>query len=170
VLVRVGHGGAGGHQVGRADPPVGGRLFQGDPRVAPEEDAAHAGDHAHILDAADALKGCPAELAKAFHDLNLKPAALDAKRFDVPGIEVALIPQDDYCSPDRPSWNGVDVRYPRSDGVTLFSRVAVSADGTLAVVHVSTQVSTTFGYGDVVLLRKEKSGWKVIESRMTWIS
>jgi hypothetical protein len=157
-------------QVVLADRTFDVRLFQGDARIKPEDDAVQAEDFAYVLDAALRLKDCPAELADEFHDLNLKPALLDAKRFDVPGIKVALIPQDHYDAPIRPSWAGVDDRYPRSNGVSLFSRVAISADGKLAVVHVSTQMSSTFGFGNVFLLRKEKAGWNVIASRLTWIT
>lgn len=146
------------------------RLFQGAAHVA--EEADELVEEGSDLDAPRLLKGCPEELCKAYRNINLKPAVLDGARLKVKGLEVILLEQDEYRWPEQPARSDSRVydKYPRCQGVTLLSRVAISADGTMAAVSASTNRAFLFGYGYIYLLRKEPNGWKVVAEKLTWIS
>ncbi len=83
-----------------------------------------------------------------------------------------MISQDNYWFPIQPAHTKPYIygKYPRSQGVTLFSRVGFSKDGTMAVVTEGTMRAVLYGSGTVYLLKKEKGAWKIVKGEMTWIS
>lgn len=141
------------------------RLFEG---TVPEEEDEFI-DEGGELDAA-ILRQCPPELAKRFAEHNRRPAALTAEKLKVEGLQVALLRQDAYAFPEMPDLREVYRRFPRAQGITLYSRAAISDDGGLAVVAESTMRAPLYGHGALILLKKEGAGWKIVERRRTWVS
>ena len=123
-----------------------------------------------VLSAPEMLNGCTPYLADAFRQANLRPARLDPCMLRAEGLEFHVVAQDQYRSPILPDAAGIYSRYPRSQGVTLLSRVGFSRDRTLAVVLDGTMRAPLYGHGFVYLLRKVKGEWRIIEMEEKWRS
>lgn len=67
-------------------------------------------------------------------------------------------------------WLAFHAAHPRSAGLSSFSDVGFSADGTQALLHVWTGTAGLSGYGLLVLLERSASGWTVIDKTETVIA
>jgi hypothetical protein len=142
------------------------RVFNGDPSV-PEAEDEFLGQY--VLGSPSQSRRAPPELDETFARVNRRPAEIDPARLRVEGLEVFIIEQGWYNWPERPDHRGTYASYPRSHGISLFSRVAFSKDGRFAAVSLST-MEGQFGYGTIFLLRRGESGWRVEESQLVWIT
>jgi hypothetical protein len=146
-------------RVGSVDPELGGDL-----------ERLHEDEAALGLGSPELLKDCSKGLARGFREVNCKPARLDAKRIRVQDLEVVGVEQSTYARAERPDHRrGHWQRFPRSQGISVFSRVGFSADGAVAVVSRST-MQGQFGWGDIYLLRWENGEWRVVGRELSWVT
>jgi hypothetical protein len=108
----------------------------------------------------------------AFRALRPTQSPLDATRF--PGISVRLIARDEFDTLfsgdlDR-SWASFYARYPTSNGLYSFSRVAFSRAGDEAVMYVSHSCGGHCGVGKYVALKKQKGFWQPVCTHSEWVS
>ena len=67
-------------------------------------------------------------------------------------------------------WAAFARAYPGSEGITAFSRVGFSRDGTQALVYRSNSCSMVCGGGEVILLQKSGGSWSVLDTLEVWAS
>lgn len=67
-------------------------------------------------------------------------------------------------------WTQFYRRYRRSMGYLVLSRPGFNRDRNPALVHVGLNCGGLCGFGQYVLLEKEKGSWRVRETAQTWIS
>jgi hypothetical protein len=67
-------------------------------------------------------------------------------------------------------WKGFKDKYPTADGFFQLSRVGLSARLDEALVYVSWSCGPLCGYGDLLLLSKKNSEWKVVNRARLWVS
>lgn len=72
--------------------------------------------------------------------------------------------------PGSDYWRAFTRRYPRAAGLVSLSRVAYSADGAAAMVHVTFAGGLLNAYGEAVVLRLVNGAWNVVDYVHTWES
>lgn len=118
------------------------------------------------LEAPHLLSKARDELEATFAEINRKSARIDSKRMAVKGIEIIPVAQDDYEEVARSHHS---TEFPRTQGLSLFSRVAFSKDGQQACVSLDTREGQ-FGYGMIFFLEYDQAAWHVTESDLSWIN
>lgn len=54
--------------------------------------------------------------------------------------------------------------------VTEFSRIGFNADSTQALVYRGSHLGALYAEGQIIFLRKDQDGWKVLAEKLLWIS
>lgn len=142
------------------------RIGSADPRVKEHRDELR--EDSMEVGWAGTFRDAAPELEQRFTEVNRKPGRIEVKKIQVGGLEIVPFEQSDYLTTERPPLFFYR-KYPRSQGISLFSRVAFSRDGKQACVSLSTREGQ-FGYGDIFWLRLENGVWRVIDSKMSWIT
>ncbi len=67
-------------------------------------------------------------------------------------------------------WNNFHEKYPRSQGVTAFSRVGFNANRTEALLYIGTQSDWLAGRGYYVQLSRQNEQWTIKKKLDLWVS
>jgi hypothetical protein len=67
-------------------------------------------------------------------------------------------------------WRAFNARHPGSSGYFQVSAVGYDRGGTRAVLYVGHSCGSLCGTGSIVTLARAGNGWRIVESRMLWIS
>lgn len=68
------------------------------------------------------------------------------------------------------SWERFLKRFPGAGATVQFSRPAISPDGRKALLYAGVVVNDGLGGGELILLAREGSVWRIVETVPTWIS
>ncbi len=68
------------------------------------------------------------------------------------------------------SWDHFYDIYPKSNGLTRFSRVGIDTKNKQALLYVESHCGRLCGAGHIVFLRHDSKRWKVIRSAQLWVS
>lgn len=71
---------------------------------------------------------------------------------------------------DTLGWTTFRREHPRANGVVSISRVALSNDGTWALLYAGRRSDYLAGRGFLYVLRKDGGVWRIIERAMLWVS
>lgn len=87
-------------------------------------------------------------------------------------VDCVLISSEDTeeIFKDSDGWNNFYEKYPKSQGITTFSRVGFNADRTEALLYVSTQRGWLNAEGQYVQLSKKNDRWITKEKLELWLS
>jgi hypothetical protein len=129
------------------------------------------------------LLGLQSSTFRSFEKENRAPAAIPnfkPKRVDVELVDdsvrenVAALPlvgdTTEYMSGATRYWRKFSQRFPKVLGVATFTRIGYSEDGTQALVLIDFSCGAMCGEGNIVMLRKADSVWRVVLKRRTWES
>ena len=75
-----------------------------------------------------------------------------------------------YVFDDDINWDKFYKEHPKSRGIYTFSRVGFNRNSSQAFVFVTHWCRSLCGEGNFYLLEKENEEWKVVKTRMIWIS
>jgi hypothetical protein len=67
-------------------------------------------------------------------------------------------------------WTGFRDAFPNSTGIVSISRIGLSPDGRWAIMYAGEQSDWLAGGGYVYVLRRRGRTWRIIASRMLWVS
>ena len=67
-------------------------------------------------------------------------------------------------------WKVFHERYPRSGGVVSFSAVGFNENRTQALVEMGIRGDWLMGRGEMILMSRGESGWKICQTMRLWVS
>lgn len=134
----------------------------------------------HVLHWRLKLKGLEASTADDFVAKNSQSSCLD-QRLELP-LPYTLLTEAESAEmwnrPDRQflrgqpmdGWKIFRERYPGAGGVIRFSRTGFDTQKCQALLEVGVQADWLMGHGEMVLLSRKETGWKITGELPLWIS
>jgi hypothetical protein len=106
----------------------------------------------------------------AFRKANAQQASLRRSFHPVIDYELVDSTQLESIFKNGDGWSVYARRFPGSPGITTFSRVGFSADGTQALFYLSNRCGGLCGTGRYVVMEKQNGGWVIGKEVEMWIS